>query len=715
MIDAILREPPKDLDGLGVSGKLKALLRKLLEKDREKRSPKASVLLEDLKDLEGSLAPGRFRFSTRAKVAITAVLLLGVAAGTLLWRRAARERWVLEVASPEIQRLADDSKYAEAAALAKQARAILPNDPTLERLWLRCTNVVKIETVPAGAEVAVRVHGKGADAHWQVLGATPLTDVRIGMTDYEVRISKAGYAPWTVLDFPPMEWVKLRLFRESEVPAGMVPVSGNDVGLGWPLNGLPGKTIDYFFIDRYEVTNADYKKFVDAGGYRRPEYWREPFIDQAEGSTLIGRCGRFRDSTGRPGPSTWEAGTFPSGRERRPVAGVSWYEAAAYARFAGKDLPGAYHWTGASENFAFGTIARGSNFEGNDAREVGSAEAMSGFGTFDMAGNLKEWCRNEGRAGKRFILGGGFGEPFYQFVNVDEQSPWDRRPNFGFRCARYPSAPPAELFAKLRAPFRDFSKEAPVSASVFEAYRGLFVYDRSDLSPRVEATHPAEAWIEEVVSIAAAYGNERVPVHLFLPRGFKPPYQTVIYYPGANGYWVDKFDASIFENVWNFLPGTGRAVVYPVYRGMFERGDPMKDGGPPAARRDRRIMQIKDLGRTLDYLATRPDIDTSKLAYLGLSAGAALAPLFLTVGSHFKAAVLTSGGFFFGQIPPETDPFNFVTRVETPVLMLGGRWDTSCPIDSSQQPFFSVSEPRAPTRSSWSSTPGTRICPIEKR
>ena len=52
---------------------------------------------------------------------------------------------------------------------------------------------------------------------------------------------------------------------------------------------------------------------------------------------------RFKDPTGRTGPATWEAGTYPMDR-RYPVPGVSWYEAAAFAEFAGKSLPTIYHW-----------------------------------------------------------------------------------------------------------------------------------------------------------------------------------------------------------------------------------------------------------------------------------------------------------------------------------------------------------------------------------
>ena len=46
--------------------------------------------------------------------------------------------------------------------------------------------------------------------------------------------------------------------------------------------------------------------------------------------------GEFRDTTGRPGPSTWELGTYPDGQDDWPVSGVSWYEEAAYAAYAGK-------------------------------------------------------------------------------------------------------------------------------------------------------------------------------------------------------------------------------------------------------------------------------------------------------------------------------------------------------------------------------------------
>ena len=54
------------------------------------------------------------------------------------------------------------------------------------------------------------------------------------------------------------------------------------------------------------------------------------------------------DSTGRPGPATWEVGNFAAGKADYPVGGVSWYEAAAYASLRGKSLPTVYHWVRAA-------------------------------------------------------------------------------------------------------------------------------------------------------------------------------------------------------------------------------------------------------------------------------------------------------------------------------------------------------------------------------
>ena len=112
-----------------------------------------------------------------------------------------------------------------------------------------------------------------------------------------------------------------------------------------------------------------------------------------------------------------------------------------------------------------------------------------------------------------------------------------------------------------------------------------------------------------------------------------------------------------------FLPRTGRAVLYPVYKGTFERH---VDATGPNAFRDSTIQWAKDVSRSVDFLESRPDIQGSRPAYYGVSMGGSFGPVFLALEPRLKTGVLLSGGLFTGTAPPEIDPLNFVPRVRAP-------------------------------------------------
>ena len=394
----------------------------------------------------------------------------------------------------------------------------------------------------------------------------------------------------------------------------------------------------------------------------------------------------FRDSTGRPGPATWEAGTYPDGQADHPVGGVSWFEAVAYARFAGKELPTVHHWMRAAGESFFADILLLSNFGGNSA-PVGSHRGLSPFGAYDLAGNVKEWCWNP-IGEKRYILGGGWNEPSYVFGDPDAKPPWDRAPSHGFRCAKYATPAPAEQLAAidLVTATRDYSAEKPVTDAVFRIYRGFYSYDKTELKPTVDSVDESEHWRHERVSFDAAYGGERVPAHLFLPRNARPPYQAVVYFPSGEAFALRKSDDLGMRRM-EFLLRSGRAVMQPIYKGTYERHVP-ESGGGPSKDRDVLIQMAKDLGRSIDYLETRPDIDRERLAFYGVSAGVYLAPPLLAIEDRFKAAVFQGGGLAFWKPLPEVDPFNFAPRVRMPVLMLNGRYDFIAPLETSQRPLF---------------------------
>ena len=245
--DAILHKQPPELTDKNLPARLKGIIRRLLEKERQRRYETAGELLTELKDLEASLAPGRFRLSPRAKVAAAAALVILIAAGAFLWRRESRERWALQKAMPEITRRIQDGQFLQAVELLKEARAILPNDPTLEKLWTKATGEITIVTEPAGADVSFRPYS--STGPWQFVGKTPLDRFRTAWGGVVWRVHKDGFADSILLDGPEMSW-SIKLRRAEALPPEMVPVAATEASLGTPFIESPHVQLDDFLIDR---------------------------------------------------------------------------------------------------------------------------------------------------------------------------------------------------------------------------------------------------------------------------------------------------------------------------------------------------------------------------------------------------------------------------------------------------------------------------------
>src|SRR5262249_30694307 len=161
------------------------------------------------------------------------------------------------------------------------------------------------------------------------------------------------------------------------------------------------------------------------------KFWRDEFVKDGRRLTWDEAMALFHDDTGRPGPQTWTEGRYPGGEENNPVTGVSWYEAAAYAAFVGKSLPTIYHWSMAAEQRLGGPVISASNFSSRGTKPVGASGAMNRFGTYDMMGNVKEWCSTPAQDDQRYILGGAWDEPNYQSFSPDAQSAFERGAGFG--------------------------------------------------------------------------------------------------------------------------------------------------------------------------------------------------------------------------------------------------------------------------------------------
>jgi eukaryotic-like serine/threonine-protein kinase len=705
VFDSILHKDPDPVErwNSAAPAALEKIISKAQAKQPEQRYQTAGELRDDLTYLKQKLSSGPTPTAAVAQalrkpsVSVPAVLLMiaAVLLGGKLYRRNEKIHWAREQAIPEIIELIQKSKYPAAFALAEEAQKYIADEPRLQRLWPDMSRPVSIHTKPEGADVYVKPYNDGGD--WQYLGRSPIERRRMPVQYLQWQVKKEGFETaeaglWGADLFEASSEMTFTLVEKGKSSFGMVWVEGGNFTIWMPgLEGLPEVTLEPYWIDKFEVTNRDFKKFVDAGGYTTKRYWSQKFIRDGNELPWPDAVATFRDRTGRPGPSTWELSSYAEGQADYPVTGVSWYEAAAYAEFVGKSLPTIYHWDEAAGTWAANDIAPISNFGSKGLAAVGSYRGLGPHGTYDMAGNAKEWCWNvNGKEGKRYILGGAWNEPAYMFTDADAQSPFARSPEYGFRLARY-TAPPSELaMGPVQRSFRDFSREKPVSEEIFRAYTSLYAYDKTALNSAVESVDDSsESWRREKVSFDAAYGKERVTAYIYLPKRGQPPYQTAVFFPGSNAIQRRSSQDVLLRGI-DFLPRSGRAMVYPIYKSTYERGDELKSDVqvPTAFYRDHVIAWHKDVGRTIDYLETRPDLRTDNLTYYGLSWGSALAPIMISMEPRIKLAVLVGGGFDFGKTLPEVDPINFARHVKVPILMVNGRYDFFFPTETSQKPLF---------------------------
>jgi serine/threonine protein kinase/dienelactone hydrolase len=719
LLAAVMRDDPKPVNELkrDVPPEVRRIVTRCLKKDPAARYATGAELAQELKGCRDllfpesgvGLSPARIaRQAQRPRVLVPlllVVILLGFG-GAWLVKRSRDANWARDVALPEISQLGDQGKFGAAYALATKAEKSLGGDPALHKLWPLISYQASLETTPPGVTVYRRDYAD-ANAPWELVGTTPLKDVRQPRGMFVWKFEKPGFG--TVLRttaslfgwYPPPPGRPVAgavtLDEAGKIPPGMVRVSPARYSktLFIPgYEGMPELDLKDYWIDQYEVTNRKFKAFVDQGGYQKREYWKVEFQQDGKHLSWDEAMARFRDGTGRPGPKEWSQGEYPKGQDDYPVTGISWYEAAAYAEFAGKSLPTIYHWNRAAGPFSAAFIVPASNFGGPGVLPVGSKQDMSPWGNYDMAGNVKEWIWTEAENRKRYVLGGAWDEPNYMFVDPDAQSPFLRAANTGFRCVKYIGPEPISSVATapMPSPRRDLTKEKPASAELFQAYRSLYSYDKTPLNASVEPYgKDEEDWTAQRISYAAAYGNERAIAYLFLPKKGKPPYQTVLFFPGSNALLVRTFSIYATSSLDAILK-SGRAVLYPVYKGTYERGDGMETdvASTTSEWRDHVIMWTKDASRAIDYAETRPDLDHTKLAYYGYSWGAEMGGIVPAVEPRIKVCVFALGGLDFHHSLPEVDTINFVPHVKQPVLMLNGRYDFFFPVESTQDPFYKL-------------------------
>jgi formylglycine-generating enzyme required for sulfatase activity/dienelactone hydrolase len=703
VVQAILTKAPASLRD--VPGGLAAVIAKALAKNVDERYRDASEVYEELKGLSAPPVQksGGSAAALRNAIAFLAIAL--VVAGAWFVLRQRRQREAMQQVDV-VETLIKQRKLAEAYQTAIAAAAILPENDRLRDIISRTSDRLTIESDPPGATVYLQ-RFKGPPQRVR-MGVTPLT-IRVARADYLMSLEKTGYAtairPISSMPFfnrGEALWiqtpaVRMKLAAASKVPAGMVFVEGGAYRLSaWYRPSDRIVDLSDFFIDRYEVTNREFEQFIRDGGYRRRELWNLPLpFDEA--------MKRFRDTTGLPGPRSWSGGAPPAGRENHPVTDVTWYEAAAFAAWEGKKLPTVYQWekagrhpvtSGAASSYPWGFVSEGvdvterANFLGQGTMSVDTMPfGASPWGAHHMAGNVSEWCRNPNPPGYA-ARGGSWKDAIYAYGQTAALPGFYSAPTLGFRCVTGGDGDEGDF---ALSPSGFVPAYQPVDDRTFEEIRRRYEYKREPLNARVIDTIQTPDWTREKITFTVA--GKTVPAYLYTPKGFRRPLQVIQFAPAGDVVGGYRTLPQSIEIQLAPIIRNGRAVFAVELEGFLGRPRPANWVVPDRTTEewvDFSVSRATEMRRGLDYLETRKDIDSSRIALLGTSAGGGPGVHVTALDSRFRTVVFAGTGIS----PHEkstiaaANRINFVSRIRAPKLMLHGRYDEDTSLKSDAEPMF---------------------------
>jgi serine/threonine-protein kinase len=421
ILTAHLTQPPPPLDSVrkDTPHQLSVAIQRGLNKEPANRFASAAEFGEAIAATSTYDRGGRGLTRETRRLLIAVALMLAAVAGAYgMMRSRARSTFLLARTKPAV----DSARYDEVFAVLDSAGARL-DDRGLSELASKVGGRLAIASDPTGAEVTLtRVQPLASlEKRRPVqLGRTPIGSSVVVAGEYLIHVARPGSEPLDLLADVPLgkELSVRRALNSDSTRTGMSLV---DSGLA-----ATGHTTSSFLIDRHEVTNAQFQRFVSAGGYRDARFWPDTMTVGGRRVPRELAMQKFIDKTGLPAPRQWSGAAFPEGKGAHPVAGLSWYEAAAFALWAGKQLPTQDQWWRAAladghDPFPWGrdgaTVDLRANFGLVGTKPVGSYPAgVSAYGCYDMAGNVREWLADKAPGiDKYLVAGGSWQDPSYMF------------------------------------------------------------------------------------------------------------------------------------------------------------------------------------------------------------------------------------------------------------------------------------------------------------
>lgn len=749
IIAAILRDdpPPFSAHKTKPPRELERIVHLALLKNREERYQSIEAMATDLKALKTELetpsnravsieesdsqkasTPAETSFSPASAYAGAAAKLLVIGAlaavvafvGWYLWRYVMIGRARENLA--KIEELAAAERFFEAYDLAVETQKRLPNDPILTRLMPSISDDLTIVTDPPGARVYLKRFSPdkaGLAPERTLIGTSPIHR-QIGRGAYILSIEKEGYVRFErtltglILKLsgvqapsPPIN-LKVNLIESTKNPALMsyVPAETRFRMNSWARPTDKIARLDAYFIDKFEVSNREYKEFISAGGYQKREFWRYPIKKNGREQAWEEAIREFKDRTSLPGPRNWTNQEFPEGKADYPVTDVSWYEAAAYAAFRGKSLPTVFQWELAARGEAIGprngrpsyywmpwgpftgSIEARANYNAQGTMPVQSLEfGLSPYGCYHMAGNVAEWCLNQAAEGFS-VAGGSWDDPPYLFGSFGAYPGTFSANKLGFRCVLNPPGGTGDQGGMPVSDPTEVPTYKPAGDASFRAWQEFYRYPQPPLEARIEQTIETDDWRRETITYVGA-GGERALAYLYLPKHYSPPWQVIQFLPGDDVFAGFRPLRVRVEGSLTQFVKSGRAVLAVVLKGFPERERPPNYSAPgyeTIEYRDLVLNWTTDQRRALDYVETRSDLNAGKIAFFGFSGGESRKTVLPATETRYRSVILIGAGVrpVDGRILPEISPVNLLPQIRAPKLVINGRYDevTSLKYDS---------------------------------
>lgn len=583
---------------------------------------------------------------------------------------------------PEISNAFDKGETLNVFKKTKILLEKFPNNQILRNFYLKSSRKISVDTDLEGTQVFIKYF---RDSIWNYIGLTPIDSIRVPELGFDTNDFNLKLINGDIEYLP--EGGEYGFFDMSlikELPPGFTfKRTKEKIFMNFPGIFLGSENvIPAFGVSKTEVSNRQYKKFLEDGGYENPDYWDFPIKIKGENYYFKNSIKLFTDKFGKFGPKNWTYGEYPEGEGNYPVRGISWFEARAYAKYKGLSLPNIFQWLDAAKLSGFTAKIpdiSGSNYNSGTLKEVNfqinNTEILP-----NIAGNVREWVTNSHGLDRKGILGGSYETKEYTFNSFYSLSPFNRSIQNGLRLVKNLSNKNSlneNLIIKHIE--RDFKLEKNVSDEVFEVYKSQFDYPKTPLDVKENFIElPNKKYLIEKFEMATPYKSDEKLYGYIISSKKTEKTKPIIEFPSAGAIFNNELiinDQTIKE--YKHLLDEGYSVIIPVYYNTWGREKTIKDWWPNETEEYKNtIIKIgKDFKKVIDYLETKKNLDISKLSYMGYSWGSVTSNILLAIDKRITSAAIFVGGLMLQKSRKEIESHLYVRRIKIPILHIVGKLD----------------------------------------